>query len=388
MSSATTSPGRLEHPRVPALEPPPPGPRPALRSPAGPAGSGGPGHRPAGPSRGQPARHPRGVAPAPPRTPTSCCSWNPTGTAWEPSSATCCGPSAAPTTCGPRAWWWSTTPTCPSTSRRIRRGRRSSRSGTRPGRSSGSGWTPWSRRRNRNAPSSIGTTTGWWRPASGAASHGRERCDTPVERVLAIGTPRTDPAPRRGRDGRARARIVAAHPELAGRRVVLWAPTFRGRGRARTGAMGLDGRRLRALLPVEGLGARDEDPSQRRPRPSSRPRASTWWAVRPRTSTTGWPRPTCCSPTTARRSSSGRCFAGRWSCWSSDLEAYEQDPGLYLDYRTDLVGTQVRDTDAAASAILEGHGGRRGMGRVHRRQRGRLRRARGRAVRGAVPARA
>ena len=38
----------------------------------------------------------------------------------------------------------------------------------------------------------------------------------------------------------------------------------------------------------------------------------------------------------------------------NDLEAYEQDPGLYLDYRTDIVGTQVRDTDAVASAILEG----------------------------------
>ena len=34
-----------------------------------------------------------------------------------------------------------------------------------------------------------------------------------------------------------------------------------------------------------------------------------------------------------------------------DLEAYERDPGLYLDMRTDLVGTLVRDTDAAAAAI-------------------------------------
>jgi CDP-glycerol glycerophosphotransferase (TagB/SpsB family) len=34
-----------------------------------------------------------------------------------------------------------------------------------------------------------------------------------------------------------------------------------------------------------------------------------------------------------------------------DLEAYERDPGLYLDLRTDVVGTLVRDTDAAAAAI-------------------------------------
>ena len=36
-----------------------------------------------------------------------------------------------------------------------------------------------------------------------------------------------------------------------------------------------------------------------------------------------------------------------------DLEAYEQDPGLYLDVRTELVGAAVRDTEAAARAILE-----------------------------------
>ena len=37
-----------------------------------------------------------------------------------------------------------------------------------------------------------------------------------------------------------------------------------------------------------------------------------------------------------------------------DLEAYERDPGLYLDARTELVGAKVRDTEAAARAILEG----------------------------------
>ena len=37
-----------------------------------------------------------------------------------------------------------------------------------------------------------------------------------------------------------------------------------------------------------------------------------------------------------------------------DLEAYERDPGLYLDLRTELVGDLVRDTDAAAAAIVAG----------------------------------
>ena len=35
-----------------------------------------------------------------------------------------------------------------------------------------------------------------------------------------------------------------------------------------------------------------------------------------------------------------------------DLEAYERDPGLYLDYRRDMIGTQVTDADGVAVAIL------------------------------------
>jgi CDP-glycerol glycerophosphotransferase (TagB/SpsB family) len=34
-----------------------------------------------------------------------------------------------------------------------------------------------------------------------------------------------------------------------------------------------------------------------------------------------------------------------------DLEAYERDPGLYLDYRTEMIGVQVRDTAGVAGAI-------------------------------------
>jgi CDP-glycerol glycerophosphotransferase (TagB/SpsB family) len=37
-----------------------------------------------------------------------------------------------------------------------------------------------------------------------------------------------------------------------------------------------------------------------------------------------------------------------------DLEAYERDPGLYLDYRTGMIGVQVRDTAGVAAAIAAG----------------------------------
>ena len=37
-----------------------------------------------------------------------------------------------------------------------------------------------------------------------------------------------------------------------------------------------------------------------------------------------------------------------------DLDAYERDPGLYLDYRHEMIGTQVSDTAGVAAAILGG----------------------------------
>jgi CDP-glycerol glycerophosphotransferase (TagB/SpsB family) len=36
-----------------------------------------------------------------------------------------------------------------------------------------------------------------------------------------------------------------------------------------------------------------------------------------------------------------------------DLADYERDPGLYLDYRTEMIGTQVATTDEVATAIRE-----------------------------------
>jgi CDP-ribitol ribitolphosphotransferase / teichoic acid ribitol-phosphate polymerase len=35
-----------------------------------------------------------------------------------------------------------------------------------------------------------------------------------------------------------------------------------------------------------------------------------------------------------------------------DLERYGSDPGLYLDYRHEMIGTQVTDTHGVATAIL------------------------------------
>ena len=151
----------------------------------------------------------------------------------------------------------------------------------------------------------------------------------------------------------ARARVLAAHPALAGRRVVLYAPTFRGRGRDRTGALGLDGERLRALLPADATSSCSRR-TRTSTRPSSRPPGSTS-SARPDEDLNDW----LAAADVLVTDYSSSIF--EWALLRrplvllvDDLEAYERDPGLYLDYRTEMIGTQVRDTDGAAAAILGG----------------------------------
>ena len=72
---------------------------------------------------------------------------------------------------------------------------------------------------------------------------------TPIDRVLPLGTPRTDFFFDPAAMSAARERLLDAHPQLRDRRIVLYAPTFRGRGEARHAASGFDAARLRSLLP-------------------------------------------------------------------------------------------------------------------------------------------
>ncbi len=173
---------------------------------------------------------------------------------------------------------------------------------------------------------------------------------TPVERVLPLGTPRTDVLHDDDALAAARGRVLAAHPDLAGRRVVLWAPTFRGRGRDRTGALGLDGVRLRALLPDDHVLAIKTHPNID---PAVQPTAGFDVVARPDDDLNDW----LATADVLVTDYSSSIF--EWALLRrplvlvvDDLEAYERDPGLYIDYRTGMIGAQVRDTDAAAAAVL------------------------------------
>jgi CDP-glycerol glycerophosphotransferase (TagB/SpsB family) len=173
---------------------------------------------------------------------------------------------------------------------------------------------------------------------------------TPVERVLALGSPRTDFFFDDAALAEARAGIVAAYPILAGRRVVLYAPTFRGRGRAKRPSAGLDIARLRAALPdTDALVLKTHPNLDRRLVPTqgfdvivdqqldlNELLAVTDVLITDYSSS-------IFDVALLRR---------RLLLLVDDLEAYKRDPGLYLDYRTEMIGTQVVDTDEAIDALL------------------------------------
>ncbi|HTK46106.1 MAG TPA: CDP-glycerol glycerophosphotransferase family protein [Patescibacteria group bacterium] len=174
---------------------------------------------------------------------------------------------------------------------------------------------------------------------------------TPLDRVLPLGSPRTDFFFDEGARAEARASILAAYPALAGRRVILYAPTFRGRGRGKRPSEGLDVARLRAALPPSDALALKSHPN----------------LDRRLVSTHGFDvivdhqldlndLLTVADVLVTDYSSSifdAALLRLRLLLLVDDLASYERDPGLYLDYRTEMIGTQVTDTDAAIRALLD-----------------------------------
>lgn len=172
---------------------------------------------------------------------------------------------------------------------------------------------------------------------------------TPIERVIALGSPRTDLFFDEAALASARARVLAAHPGLAGRRVVVYAPTFRGRGVGKRAAAGLDARRLRAALPADHA-------LVLKTHPNLDPAATAIEGYDVVADPTGDINDLLALTDIliTDYSSSVVEFAllrRPIILLVGDLAEYEVDPGLYLDYRTEMIGTQVTDTDGIIEAI-------------------------------------
>jgi CDP-ribitol ribitolphosphotransferase len=172
----------------------------------------------------------------------------------------------------------------------------------------------------------------------------------PLERVVALGSPRVDAFADPAALAAARERVLARYPVLRDRRVVLYAPTFRGRGAGKSAAPGLDGPGLRAGLPADHVLVLKTHPNLD---PRTTPTAGFDLVAEPLDELNDLLAATDVLVTDY----SSSIF--EWSLLHRplvllvpDLAAYEQDPGLYLDYRTDMIGTQVVDTAGVIAAVL------------------------------------
>jgi CDP-ribitol ribitolphosphotransferase len=173
---------------------------------------------------------------------------------------------------------------------------------------------------------------------------------TPLDRVLPLGTPRTDAFHDPAAVAAMRERVLEAYPALIGRRVILYAPTFRGRGRAKRAATGLDGARLRALLPAGDVLVLKTHPNLD---PSGLELAGFDVVIDHVTDVNDILAAADILVTDYSSSVfEAALLRKRIVLLVPDLAEYERDPGLYLDYRTEMIGTQVADTEAAADAIL------------------------------------
>jgi CDP-glycerol glycerophosphotransferase (TagB/SpsB family) len=134
--------------------------------------------------------------------------------------------------------------------------------------------------------------------------------------------------------------------------VVLYAPTFRGRGRAKTGARALDAVALRASLPAGHALVLKSHPNLD---PAGVATAGFDVVADPASDMNEWLAAADILVTDYSSSIYEWALLRRpLVLLVDDLEAYERDPGLYLDYRTQMIGVQVRDTAGVAAAIAAG----------------------------------
>jgi CDP-glycerol glycerophosphotransferase (TagB/SpsB family) len=170
--------------------------------------------------------------------------------------------------------------------------------------------------------------------------------------VIALGSPRTDLFFDDQALADARARILARYPLLAGRRVIAYAPTFRGRGRDKRPAPGLDAPLLRELLSPGDVFVLKSHPNLDA---TLVDQAGYDVVVDPADDMNELLAATDVLITDYSSTIFEYVLLRRpLILLVPDLEAYEREPGLYLDYRTEMVGVHARDTQAVAAAIHSG----------------------------------
>ncbi len=175
---------------------------------------------------------------------------------------------------------------------------------------------------------------------------------TPPERVLPLGTPRTDFFFDVEAVAAARNRVQAAYPALLGRRVVVYAPTFRGRGMGKHAAPSLEAERLRAALPPSYALVLKSHPNL----DASRVSTAGYDVV----ADAGMELNDLLVATDILITDySSAIFEYALLrrplvLLTGDVAEYERDPGLYVDYRTEMIGTRVSDTDEVIDAIVSG----------------------------------
>jgi CDP-ribitol ribitolphosphotransferase len=173
---------------------------------------------------------------------------------------------------------------------------------------------------------------------------------TPIERVLPLGSPRTDALFDATTLAASRERLLTAHPQLAGRRVVLYAPTFRGRGRRKRAAPGLDARQLRRLLPPEYALVLKAHPNLDR---AATPKDGYDLVIDASAEINELFAVTDVLVTDYSSVIFEYALLRRpLVLLVPDLAEYEREVGLSLDYRSEMIGTQVADTPSVAAAIL------------------------------------
>lgn len=190
-----------------------------------------------------------------------------------------------------------------------------------------------------------------WVVTSGEAARGpwSRAFGMPEDRVLALGSPRTDFFFDGDALAAARARVFAAYPQLAGRRVILYAPTFRGRGRAKRPGDGFDAARIRAALPSSDALVLKSHPNLD---PGLVDQSGFDVVVDPADDLNDFLAAVDILVTDYSSAIFEFALLRRpIVLLVGDLAAYERDPGMYVDYRTEMVGTQVADTAGVIDAI-------------------------------------